>query len=79
MIKRMLPLMGMLMFAWLLIILGSFLIFKVVAPLPNILPSFQGLLITAILKALLAVLLVALWLIIMVSLTKLYVKRKLLR
>ncbi|MCS7116986.1 MAG: hypothetical protein RMJ31_07665 [Nitrososphaerota archaeon] len=76
---RLLPIMGIITVAWFLIFLGSFIIFKIVAPIPEFLPGYFGVLITAIVKVILATFLVICWILIMVWLRDLYVKRKLLK
>ncbi|MEM1525310.1 MAG: hypothetical protein QW372_02740 [Nitrososphaerales archaeon] len=76
---RLLPLMGILLVAWLLIFLGSFIIFKIVAPIPEFLPGYFGVLITAIIKVIISTLLVICWILIMVWLRDLYVRKKFLK
>ncbi len=71
--------MGILLVAWLLIFLGSFIIFKIVAPIPEFLPGYFGVLITAIIKVIISTLLVICWILIMVWLRDLYVRKKFLK
>jgi hypothetical protein len=54
--------------AWLLIILGSVIIFKLIVPIPNITQEREGILITAIIKALLSTMLVITWVLLFIKL-----------
>lgn len=74
----MLPLLGLLLTAWILVFIGSIVIFNVIVPIPQILPGRGGTVLTSVVKALLSIALVSIWLFIMIRLRDFYFKRKLL-
>lgn|GEM_PF-2299262 len=76
---RLLPLIGIIGLAWLLIFLGSYIIFYLITPI-NIFPGkidYVYIFLNALLKLVLSMALVILWIMIMVKLRNLYMKRKL--
>lgn len=75
--SRLLPLMGILLIAWLLVFLGVYIIFALIVPVRDLFPGGTGALLTSTLKVLASAALVALWLVIMVKLRDYYARRKL--
>ena len=75
--KNMVALFLIILAAWVLIFLGSFIIFKLVVPIPDF-EGFGGAMVSAVLKALLATSLVLLWIFILIKLRDAYVKSRLL-
>lgn len=74
---RLLSLMGILGFSWILVFLGSYIIFKLIEPIPDIMPGLEGRIITSLLKVALSAAFSGLWIYIMVKLRDLYVGRRL--
>ncbi len=70
--------MGIFLAAWLLILAGSVIVFRGIAPIPDLFEGGMGVIVTAVLKAFLAALLVLLWVWVLVKLRNMYVMRKLL-
>lgn len=64
-------LLALLITAWLLILIGSIIIFKLIVPIPNLAEGREGILLTAIIKALLSTILVIIWILIFVKLRNL--------
>jgi hypothetical protein len=78
--SRLFPLMGIIGLAWLLVFLGSYIIFYLIVPI-NIFPGkmdYISIFFNSLLKVVLSAALAFLWIIIMIKLRNLYVKRKLL-
>jgi hypothetical protein len=73
--RNIIPLMGIIAIAWIMVFFGSFIIFSLIVPLPDLFMSRIGIIITAIIKVILSMILVILWLFIMRQLTKLYLKK----
>ena len=63
---------------WLLIFIGSYVIFKIIVPLPDIYPSFLGRILTEIIKVGLSGVMTFLWLYAMWKIRNFYVRRRLL-
>jgi len=70
--------MGIIAAVWLLIFAGSFIIFMLIVPLPNVLPGSAGMFLTAVLKVGLSALLTAIWIYVMLMLRNIYVRRRIL-
>ncbi len=63
---------------WLLIFIGSYVIFMIIVPLPDIYPGFFGRVLTEIIKVALSGIMTFLWLYAMWKLRNFYVHRRLL-
>jgi len=72
--KTIYPIMGIMTVALVLLLVLSYLLFTVVVPFPDIVPG--GILITAIVKAVISGILVLFWIFALWQLTMLYMKRK---
>ena len=79
MASRLLPLIGVIVVAWILVFVGSYIIFNVIVPLPNFFPGREGFIFTGVIKAVFSTILVIIWLLLTVKLTNLYVKKKIIR
>ena len=76
MTKTIKPLALIVIVSWAMILLGSFVVFKLIVPIPDS-DGYAGAIASAILKALLATIMVSLWLFILVKLRDAYVGRRL--
>ncbi|MGQ9469211.1 MAG: hypothetical protein ACUVTD_05225 [Nitrososphaerales archaeon] len=77
--SRLLPLMGIISFTWALVFLGSYIIFNLIVPI-NIFPGktdYASIFINSLLKVILSAILALLWIVIMIKLRDLYIKKKL--
>jgi len=74
--KTIYPIMGIMTVALILLLVLSYLIFAAVVPLPEIVPGREGVLVTAIVKAVISGILVLFWIFALWQLTMLYMKRK---
>ncbi|MEE8239586.1 MAG: hypothetical protein V3R13_05815 [Nitrososphaerales archaeon] len=74
MLRTVIQLMGILTLAFLLVILGSLLIFVVIVPMPN-LPGRFGIILTGISKAVLSTLVVVGWVYLLKAVTGIYVRK----
>ncbi len=75
---RTFPLLVLITATWLLIFIGSYVIFKIIVPLPEIYPGFLGKVLTEIVKVALSGVMTFLWLYAMWKLRNFYVRRRLL-
>ncbi|MBI2938066.1 MAG: hypothetical protein HYY22_07665 [Thaumarchaeota archaeon] len=75
---RTFPLLVLITATWLLIFVGSYVIFKIIVPLPEIYPGFLGQILTEIIKVALSGVMTFLWLYAMWKLRNFYVHRRLL-
>ncbi len=78
MFTRIIPIIILISAVWLIIFAGSYAIFRVIVPLPDLYPGLQGRIITSIIKVTLSGLLVLLWLYTMLKLRNYYVVRRIL-
>lgn len=74
--SRLLPLITLITVVWLLIFIGSYAIFRLIVPLPNISNSLEGRLFTSIFKVGASGLIVTLWIYVMLKIRNIYVKRR---
>ncbi|MCP8304098.1 MAG: hypothetical protein H3Z50_01295 [archaeon] len=77
--SRLLPLMGIIGVAWLLVFLGSYIIFHLIVPI-DLFPGRTDYIFTffnSLLKVTLSTVLSVMWILIMIKLRDIYIKRKL--
>ncbi|MEM3437262.1 MAG: hypothetical protein QXP55_01845 [Nitrososphaerales archaeon] len=74
--SRLIPLMGIIGFAWLLILLGSYIIFNFILHI-NIFPEkdYVSIFFNSLLKVILSSILAFLWIVIMMGLVKIHMRR----
>lgn len=76
--SRLLPLIALITVAWLMIFMGSYVIFRLIVPIPDITPNLGGRIFTSIFKVGTSGFIALFWLYVMLKLRNFYVRRRLL-